>query len=274
MIALASPSKREARDVLDEPVSASRLTLFHSCRLKFFFRYVQRLVKPVSPALFVGQAVHHALQAWSNRRWKSQPCSDNDLWEAFDAQWTTAQGEMDEPIAWDDEEEQTQRGKAWTLVEHYLATTPIPTDEKPLAVEVGVEADLSDMGLPTLCGVIDLVRPGGVIVDFKTTATTPDGAMALHRHDLQLAAYSLLYREATGENETGIELHHLVKTKVPKLVVTRADPINQDQAARFLRSMVSYVEGVKREDWVPSPGIQCQACEYVGDCMKWSGGVE
>ena len=30
----------------------------------------------------------------------------------------------------------------------------------------------------------------------------------------------MLYREATGQRETGIELHHLVKLKTPKLVVS------------------------------------------------------
>ena len=34
--------------ILREPVSASRINLFHSCRLKFYFRYVLKLNKPTS----------------------------------------------------------------------------------------------------------------------------------------------------------------------------------------------------------------------------------
>lgn len=52
----------------------------------------------------------------------------------------------------------------------YLRDTPIPAEEKPEAVEVRVEADLARHELPTLVGIIDLVRPGGSIVDFKTSA--------------------------------------------------------------------------------------------------------
>ena len=271
MIALAEPPEKTS--LVDEPVSASRLSLFHACRLKFFFRYVEKLTKPVSAALFVGQAVHAALQQWSTRRWKGQPCAEADIWQGFDAQWTTAQGEMPEPIQWDDAEEQTQRGKAWGLVEHYLANTPIPVEEKPVAVEVGVEADLSSLGFPSLRGVIDLVRPGGTIVDFKTTAVTPNEEQVLHKNEMQLTAYGLLYREATGSKEAGFELHHLVKTKVPKLVVTTHEPITEAQRSRLFRSIDSYMDGVEREDWVPSPGLQCAACEFFGECRAWTGGA-
>ena len=59
-----------AHDVLLEPVSASRLNAFHSCRLKFYFRYILKLRKPVGAALHVGKSVHAALQEWSKRRRK------------------------------------------------------------------------------------------------------------------------------------------------------------------------------------------------------------
>ena len=148
----------------------------------------------------------------------------------------------------------------------YLRETPIPPDERPEAVEVGVESDLSRHGLPTLRGFIDLIRPGGRIVDYKTTAVTPNEDQVLHRNETQLTAYGLLYREATGSKESGFELHHLVKTKVPKLVVTKHRAITDKQKSRLFRSIESFVDGVQREDWVPSPGLQCMSCEFFGEC--------
>jgi len=68
MIALAEAQKESVGDILEEPVSASRINLFHSCRLKFYYRYVLKLIKPVNSALHVGKAVHYGLQEWSNRR--------------------------------------------------------------------------------------------------------------------------------------------------------------------------------------------------------------
>jgi hypothetical protein len=137
------------------------------------------------------------------------------------------------------------------------------------AVEVKVEADLSHHGLPTLIGVIDLVRPTGRIVDFKTTSTTPN--QVLHRNETQLTAYGILYRDATGERESGLELHHLVKTKTPKLVVSAFPSISEEQKTKFFRSVESYLDGVLREDFVPSPGLQCVNCEYFAECSVWKG---
>jgi len=219
----------------------------------------------VGSALFVGKAVHHALQQWSNRRWKGQPYSAEDIRTGFDLNWTASQEQ--EPVVWEDmKEEVAQKDKSWGLVEMYLRETPVPPDERPEAVEVLVESDLSQHGLPTLRGVIDLVRPGGVIVDYKTTATTPNEDQVLHRNEIQLSAYGLLYQAATGVKAKGMELHHLVKTKVPKLVVTRHKPTTEKQRGKLFRAIESYLGGVQREDWVPSPGLQCSACEYFQEC--------
>jgi len=44
-------------------VSASRLSTFLGCRLKFFFRYVLKLQKPKTPSLHLGSAVHDLIPA-------------------------------------------------------------------------------------------------------------------------------------------------------------------------------------------------------------------
>ena len=271
VIALVEPPREEKRGVLDEPVSASRLNLFHSCRLKFYFRYVEKIQKPASAALHVGKAVHAGLQQWSKRRWMGQACGAEVIKADFETNWALSQ--VEEPVEFELGEEAAQRDKAWGLVEMYLRETPVPPDEKPEAVEVGVEADLSRHGLPTLRGFIDLVRPGGLIVDFKTTAQTPNEEQVLHRNETQLTAYGLLYREATGSKEKGFELHHLVKTKVPKLVVTKHRAVTDKQEAKLFRAIESFMDGVEREDWVPSPGFQCAACEFFGECRSGNGGA-
>ena len=274
MIALTPPSRQAAipADDLTSVVSASRLNTFHSCRLKFYFRYVMKLFKPATAALFVGKAVHAALQQWSTARWRGKAHDAETLKSGFLMNWITTQ--EDEPVKWDAGEEDEQQEKAWGLVDMYLRDTPILANEKPEAVEVRVEADLAKHGLPTVVGVIDLVRPGGRIVDFKTSAATPNAEQVVHRNETQLTAYGLLYEEATGKQESGFELHHLVKTKVPKLVVSAAPATTQNQKTRFFRLIESFVDGVEREDYVPSPGLQCAACEFFNECRALGAVVE
>jgi hypothetical protein len=218
--------------------------------------------------MHVGSVVHAVLQEWSLARWRRTPLLGDCLGAVFEEAWIeTDKGER---IEWDDDEpEAAAKAGALALLEMYVHETPIPPDERPEAVEVMVEKDLREHGLPKLLGVLDLVRAGGRIVDFKTTAKSPNPELARHTHDVQLTSYSLLYREATDRRETALELHHLVKTKTPKLVVTEAPPASEVQTTRLLRLIESYARGVAAEDFVPAPGIGCASCEFFNECRRW-----
>jgi putative RecB family exonuclease len=273
MIAVVEPVNGQAAspklsriEILQKTVSATRLSCWLQCRLKFFFRYVQQLTKPPTASLHFGSVVHSVLQAWSMARWRKESFDLEKIKAAFDQGWK----EQPAKINWDGEEAE-QRQTAWSVLETYFEQTPIQRDERPEAVEVPVEADLSKYSLPKLIGVLDLVRAGGRIVDFKTASKTPSRAEDLiHQTEIQLSSYSVLYREATGKKESGRELHHLIKLKTPKLVVTSIDPMTETQRVRLFRTMDSYVEGLAREDFVPSPGFHCSGCEFFNECRRWS----
>ena len=53
--------------------------------------------------------------------------------------------------------------------------------------------------------------------------------------DYTLYCYAVLYREATGHPESGMELHPLAKTKQPKLVVRPMTPMTPMTPARGRR---------------------------------------
>ena len=253
-------------EVLKQTVSASRLNCWLQCRLKFYFRYVLKITKPKTAALHYGSVLHLVLQQWNLNRWRKLPFDLGKLRQVFDTGWAEQQ-----QIDWDGEED-AQKVSAWNVLERYFTETPIKSNELPEAVEVAVEADLGKHGLPVLIGVLDLVRSGGRIVDFKSTGKTPDNDSALHQNGLQLDCYSILYREAAGKREGGRELHHLVKTKVPKVIVTETGPMLEYQRSRLFRLMENYVEGLAREDFVPAVGMQCAGCEYQTNCRAWDGG--
>jgi CRISPR/Cas system-associated exonuclease Cas4 (RecB family) len=259
------PTEKDRIRELQQTISASRLSLWLGCKLKFYFRYILKTKKPPTPSMHCGSTVHAVLQAWNMSRWRREPFVTERFKGVFDEQWKSLQA--DTKINWDGED--SERSSSWRALEHYFTETPIKTDEKPEAVEVAVSADLSARGLPTLVGIIDLVRSGGRIVDFKLVGKTPDPEMATHMHGTQLAAYSVLYRDATGRPEGGLELHHLVRTKAPKVIITSMPPATEQQVTRLFRSMESYQEGVARQDFVPSPGFACMGCEFINECKRW-----
>ena len=271
MIALvehgAGPAVEPASvEKLKTTVSASRLNCWLQCRLKFYFRYVLKIAKPKTAALHFGSVVHLVLQQWNLERWRKQPFEIAKLKQVFATGWLEQGGAID----WDGEEPE-QKNLAWLVLEKYFTDTPIKANERPEAVEVPVEADLSAHGLPRLIGILDLVRSGARIVDFKTAAKTPDSDMALHQNGVQLDCYSVLYRENTGQREAGRELHHLVKTKVPKVVITEAGPMLEYQRNRLFRLMEDYVAGLDRGDFIPAPGFGCLGCEFLHECRLWKG---
>jgi len=259
-------SQPERIQQLQETVSASRLNTFSQCRLKFFFRYVLKIPKAKTPALHVGTTLHSTLKAWNKARWKEQPLTTTQLHQEFAKAWVESQEQ--ERVAWEGDETD-QMSTAWRLLETYIRECPVKLDEKPDAVEVTVETDLSAHGLPRLIGVIDLVQSGR-IVDYKTSSTTPNPATAAHLNEVQTSVYATLYRDATSRTEEGLELHHLVKLKAPKIVITPLPPMSSEQQTRLFRIMESYQHGLDVRDWVPSPGMGCLSCEFFNECRQWS----
>lgn len=120
-----------------------------------------------------------------------------------------------------------------------------------------------------LVGVLDLVQQRRV-VDYKTSGTTPNEEKAAHTHEVQTCTYAVLYREANGQRELGIELHSLVKLKNPKLSIIELPPMSDSQQTRLFHLMEAYVEGLERKDFIPSPGFGCMSCEFFNECRRWS----
>jgi CRISPR/Cas system-associated exonuclease Cas4 (RecB family) len=256
-------AKGRGVDELLRSVSASRISTFLNCKLKFYFQYVAGLSSEKSGARLIGSGVHEVLRKWNLARWRKQVITTEALKHEL-GRFLDLSG-----VKWQPNERKEQETQAWSLIQTYLSQTPIPPNESAEGVEVSVEADLTSIGLTKLVGILDLVRPGGRIVDFKTAATTPNDKAA-HLHEIQLSVYGVLYRECTGKEESGFELHNLVKLKTPKLVVVTAPKITEQQRTRLFKQIESYLNGVQRQDFVPSPSpMSCACCEFYEQCRKW-----
>jgi len=256
-------TKGRSVDELLRSTSASRISTFLNCRLKFFYQYVEGRSAEKSGARLIGSGVHEVLRKWNLARWRKQAITNDALKHEL-GRFLDGTG-----IKWQPDERQQQESQAWSLINTYLSQTPIPPNESAEGVEVSVEADLTSIGLTRVVGILDLVRPGGRIVDFKTAATTPNDKAA-HLHEIQLSVYGVLYREATGKQESGFELHTLVKLKAPKLVVVSAPQMTEQKRTRLFKQIESYLNGVQRQDFVPSPSpMSCACCEFYEQCRKW-----
>ena len=273
MNATVAPAADKPRslDELRATVSASRLNTWLSCRLKFYFRYVLGLTKPRTAALYVGHTVHGVLKLWNQARWWRQVLSTEDLKQRFDALWQSDQQKA--PLKWEDGEEASEQQTAWSLLDLYFRQSPIPPNELPEAVEVSAEADLTQHGLPKLIGILDLVRAGGRIVDYKTVGQTPSDEKAIHTNEVQLSGYAVLYRANTGKTEGGRDLHQLVKTKTPQIIRVKSPPADAHRKRRVTALLETAVEGIASNRHHPQPGMQCSWCQFKNECMAWLPGM-
>ena len=171
-------------------------------------------------------------------------------------------------------DEQAMQKQACELVKAYLAV--VPQDEKPLAVEVALEASLvdpecgEDLGMP-LVGVVDLVlesQDGPLICDFKTAARSSE-PMEIS-HEIQLSCYAWLYRQITGRQEAGLEIRSLIKTKTPKIEFHEYAARTDAHFRRLFSVIGEYLEALDKGRFNYRPGFGCAMCDYKTECQGWS----
>ncbi|MBI2823142.1 MAG: PD-(D/E)XK nuclease family protein [Planctomycetia bacterium] len=265
----------------DEPagvwdyVSPSRLNLWLKCPLAFKLRYIDGVVTPTSPAMFVGRMVHQALECFYRHRQIGLAINAAELKKRLTEAWGPAAA-ADKVAFKSQADEQTCSKQASDLVTAYLAHLANNSEPHPLAVETSVSAPLvdpmtgEDLGIP-LVGVVDLVlakEPGPLIVDFKTTSRST--APLAVTHEVQLGVYAYLVRHALGRCESGLEIRQLVKTKTVQVAYAWHSPRSPQHTRRLFEVIRAYLDDLDRGRFVFRPGLACQSCEYRDEhCRRW-----
>lgn len=247
-------------------ISPSRLNLWLRCPLAFKLRYIDGARSPTSPSLFLGKVVHAGLETYYRHRQVGVDLDIEDVKEQMTAAWAGFVDEEEMTFATADEEV-SARNKAGDLVAAYLQQ--VDGDEpKPLAVETRLEVPLvdpltgEDLGIPLL-GIVDLVLGddnGPVIVDFKTASKSGPPHEIIH--EVQLSSYAYLMRRVTEQNEAGLEIRSLVKTKTPKVECHRYSARTEAHFWRLFRILRAYLEDLDGGDFVHRPGFGCTMCDF------------
>jgi len=256
-------------------ISPSRLNCWMSCPLKFKLRYIDGIRTPTTPALFLGKVVHAGLEIYYRHQQLGITLESNDVVTRMLDSWNQAADEEDmrfETV----EQEARLKEQANQLVATYLRQQ---SDDKPrpLAVEVTMEAPLidpvtgEDLGIPLL-GVVDLIADAGdgaTVIDFKTSYRSGPPFEVIH--EIQLSCYAYLYRLLTGKEETGLEIHSLIKTKTPKLD-RQCYPARSEQQFRRLFSVIrEYLAALDSGKFNYRPGWACGMCDFRHKhCRTWS----
>ena len=258
----------------DSYISPSRLNCWLKCPLAFKCRYQDGIRTPPSPSMFLGKVCHFGLEAaYRHRQLGVNLDAEQVVGKMLDG-WAKLIDE--ESITFDSAaDEQAIRQQACDLVKAYLAYAP--PDEKPLAVEVALEAPLvdpdtgEDLGMP-LVGVVDLVldyEAGPLIVDFKTAARSSE-PMEIS-HEIQLTSYAYLLRHHNKWSESGLEIRSLIKTKQPKVEFHPYPARSEAHFRRLFAVVREYLDALDSGRFNYRPGFGCAMCDYREQCRSWRG---
>jgi putative RecB family exonuclease len=272
---LGFESVQERQGGVREYVSPSRLSCWLACPLRFKLRYLDGIRTPTSAALFIGKAVHHGLQGYYRHRHLGITLGTDDVAQRMFESWAQLVDQEKMEFASTDAE-QAMRQQTADLVRAYLAYAP--TFEKPLAVEVAVEAPLvdpatgEDLGMP-LVGIIDLVldyEEGPIIADFKTSARSSEPMEITH--EIQLSSYVYLFRHVQRWQEAGLEIRSLIKTKVPKVEFHSYPARTETHFRRLFAVLREYLDTLDSGRFNYRPGLGCGMCDFRdGPCRRWAG---
>src|SRR5258708_6178194 len=88
----AKPTGQSDRALeLRTTISASRLSVWLQCRLKFYFRYVAQIQRPPTAKMHAGSTVHAVLQNWNMARWRREAFAIDRFKTLFINQWSKLQ---------------------------------------------------------------------------------------------------------------------------------------------------------------------------------------
>ena len=249
-------------------LSASQISLYLDCSLKYKFHYIDQIPKPFKPSgVFFGKVIHSALEWLNKERQMGNHVTLEKLFKIFETDWFAYK--VEETILFKEgetEEKLILKGKELLSLYFHQQNEPVLVAEHPF--QIPLISQTGEVLEVPLYGVIDLIEKGDVIVEFKTSQRIMDTFQILN--SLQLTAYSYAYEFLFQKRPKGLKIVNLIKAKNPKIEVIQTTREKKDYQRLFLLAK-KVLEAIKAQIFFPKPSFKCKECEYQEYCQKWEG---
>jgi RecB family exonuclease len=239
-------------------LSFSRIDAYQRCPRSFRYAYVDRLPGVPGPHLSFGTSIHHALEAFYDRKLPSCPTEEELLGFLYDG-WDS-HGFAGLPR----EEQLAFYRHAQDVLRRYHRRAA-PTYRLPAATEAWFELPIGYEAL--VVGSIDRVDVDDDgrfhVVDYKTNRKVKDRSRVAG--SLQLALYALACRHLYGTLPATVCLDFVVPGVQVRVEVADLDL----DAAR--QQVLDTAEAVRAERYEPTPNPLCGWCDFRAVCPAWEG---
>jgi len=253
--------------------SNSKIETFEQCRLKFKYRYIEKIVPEIAKGIeaHLGDMVHRTLEWLYIQVMKNTIPSVNDLISFYSEKWQEIYS-PDMPIV-----NKTMTTKDYFnrgvefLVNYY--TKYHPFQDNTIATEKRIEINLDETGDKKLIGYIDrlvhnLESNEIEIHDYKTGSSIM--AKEKVENSRQLSIYSLAIKEMFGKEKNICMIWHFLAHDMK--ICLRKNNEELENLKKELIGIINLIEETK--DFPPSKSQLCYWCEYMNICPVWNKGIK
>lgn len=248
--------------------SHSKLSTFEQCRLKFKYRYIDKIITiEKSIETFLGKIVHNTLEWLYNQVKEKKIPTIDEVITYYLNNWE----ENYKPTIKIVKQELTtmdyfNKGVQF-LINYYIKHKPF--NDNTLEIEKRIFIKLDEEGKYKLQGFIDrlvhnLEKDELEIHDYKTGNTLPTQEKI--ENDRQLALYSIAVKELFGkEKDVLLIWHYLAHNQ--KIVSRRTN----EQLQKLKEEIIELIKEIESTtEFPPKKSILCGWCEYKSMCSEFN----
>lgn len=250
-----------------EIYSHSRLSSFEQCKLKFKYKYLDKIEPEIVSTIeaFLGSRVHDTLEKLYNDLKFQKLNSKEELFEFLDKEWVEKWTD-DIKIVREDYTNENYLDMGKKFVSDYYDRFHPFDQAKLIGCEIHINIKLDSEGKYQLQGYIDRLDSKGEIYeihDYKTASSLP--LQEYIDSDRQLALYALAVKEGYKDaKQVKLIWHYLAFDK--EILSERTD----EQLEQLKKDTIKLIKEIEIcDDFPPATSPLCDWCEFKQICPKW-----
>ncbi|MBA4017012.1 MAG: hypothetical protein C0483_07560 [Pirellula sp.] len=253
-------------------ISYSAISMYQSCPLKYFFRYVAGLPeRTVAAALVFGSAIHRSVEHhFTELLAGNEPPTLEALTGEYDRHWQETDVSV---VKFGKDDDRESLGP---LAQRMLAAFQTSSLAKVEGHILGVEEQLRGpviAGTPDLLGRVDLLVETTnelIVTDLKTARSRWSAEQAADS-GAQLLLYSELARPLAPRKKLRLQFAVITKSREP-CVELHDVPVDRRQIDRTKRIVEKIWRAIESSIYYPAPSpMQCPTCPFRTPCRAWAG---
>jgi putative RecB family exonuclease len=250
--------------------SHSRLSTFEQCRLKFKFKYIDKIIPEIDTTIeaHLGSIVHETLEWMYQQIQKGEVPSIESMISFYAGQWQESYDPKITIVRKNLTAKDYFNKGVGFLVNYYMKHHPF--GDNTLETEKKILIDLDGEGKYKLQGFIDRLvhnpeKDEYEIHDYKTANVLPSREKIAN--DRQLALYSIGVKELFGEEKNVLLVWHYLAHNM-KICSRRTN----QQLAQLKKETLDLIKQIENEtEFFSNKSVLCDWCEYKSMCPEFGG---